>query len=65
MAPGGEQVAFLRWDASVDRYLRTELLPVRDGRVFCNAVNKTVVRDGTPLADFLSTLRAMRRSSFP
>jgi hypothetical protein len=58
---GDELVAFLRWDAAVERLCLTVGFPVLAGRVFPNAAITKAIAEASPLKELLTTLRAMRR----
>jgi hypothetical protein len=60
---GQELIAFLQWRASDERFARTLVLTVRDGRVYADDPRMVgVIADGTPVGEVLARLRAKRTS---
>ena len=56
---GEELIAFLRWDAPVERFWRTMVFRIRDGRVSSGEWGNNAIRQGTAVEGLLERLRAM------
>jgi hypothetical protein len=62
---GEELIAFLRWDASVERFWRTMVFRIRDGRVHSGEWGNNAIRQGTAVEGLLERLRAMGTRRVP